>query len=69
MNQISREDAIKAIHNLIEAEVRIMKRINFGGRGPNKSEYKDEANAVKKLFVALTGQPITDQELKQIIEI
>lgn len=61
---MTKETAVALIRRLVEAEVHVVKCCN-GQRGIKSAE-REEAKAVFELFVALTGNKPTVQELDAI---
>jgi DNA-binding protein Fis len=61
------ETAIRMIHDLVEAEVNVVKSCNTGHR-LSKAQLRSEAQAARNIFRELTGSEPTDQELKSICD-
>jgi hypothetical protein len=64
---MTREDAVKAINDLVQAEVALMKQMNARG-WTTKEVDRRERKAVNHLFEALTGGEVaTDKEVQEMI--
>jgi hypothetical protein len=65
---VTREDAVKAINELVRAEVAIVKQVNSGQGRVSKASEKRERLAVTNLFEALTGGEVaSDAEVQEMI--
>lgn len=64
---MTRKDAVKAINELVQAEVTLMKR-SLSEHSIYKAAEKRERLAVTNLFEALTGDEVaSDTEIQQMI--
>lgn len=59
-------EAQKLIHRALHAEMECTKQAN-GARGISKRAHKEEINAVKELFKALTGEEPTTETLNETL--
>jgi hypothetical protein len=59
-------EAVQSIRDLIQVEVRIMKKIGAGKDG-SKKDYREEEIAVRKLYAALTGESATTAEVSEML--
>ena len=65
---MDRETAVRLINDLVQAEVQVVKEMNSSEYGPTKTTLRAEENAVKALFLALTGENPTTHEVTRITE-
>jgi len=61
-------EAVKLIHEVVEAEVEVVKQYNTA-RGVTKTVERREKNAVTAVFKALTGTKPTDAELAEMLSV
>ena len=65
---MDRATAVRMINDLVQAEVQVVKEVNRRSNGPTKTTLRAEENAVKALFLALTGEKPTTREVTRITE-
>lgn len=63
------DEAMELIHALIEAEVTVMKQVNGGNGRVTKKADREERAAVSNLFLALTGERPTDEQMTEMVEL
>ena len=58
--------AIELLHELIAAEIEVVKAANTS-RGPSKAAEKRERRAAQQVFRALAGHEASDEQISKII--
>ena len=62
------KDAVRLVNELVSAEVQIMKELTKHNTPYKKTEQR-ERHAARELFVALTGNDPTEQELTDMVNV